>query len=267
MAQLREVVQHIEESVTVPACDAEGFSGYAVMGLTFQSGHVLSLRRWPATSIGPGYTSVWHRTPEGSWTMYADAPPALSCARYFSTAMDRTIQAPNRTGVGGGPDVPRTDRRYRWLRLEGNRRHDAGHADAERDVIDDAGAAVAPGLVPRADGPHGRTNTRCRTSAAARPCAERPIIRREPTPHVDGARERGEPRRRGLRGDGSLAGAGAPRRLLAPTARRGGGGRCVPRKLRRRAARVAGVHALGQRRTRVSVRRRVRCSSFAAFSL
>ena len=41
----------------------ERFSGYGVMGLPFRSGHVLALRRFPVTSVGPGYTSVWWRDP------------------------------------------------------------------------------------------------------------------------------------------------------------------------------------------------------------
>jgi hypothetical protein len=56
------------------------------MGLPFVSGHVLALRRFPASSIGPGYTSVWHRDPTGDWTFYADVDPHLSCSRFFGDA-------------------------------------------------------------------------------------------------------------------------------------------------------------------------------------
>ena len=52
-------------------------------GVSFASGHVLALRCFPASSIGPGYTSLWHRDPDGRWTFYATVPPAQSCARYF----------------------------------------------------------------------------------------------------------------------------------------------------------------------------------------
>ncbi len=61
----------------------EAFSGYGLMGLPFASGHVLGLRRFPASSIGPGYFSVWHRDPGGSWDFYSDVEAMLSCNRFF----------------------------------------------------------------------------------------------------------------------------------------------------------------------------------------
>jgi hypothetical protein len=61
------------------------------MGLTFQSGHVLGLRRFPASSIGPGYTSVWQRAPSREWTFYQDVAPDQSCARYFGTSLRRAL--------------------------------------------------------------------------------------------------------------------------------------------------------------------------------
>lgn len=73
----------------VPGAD-ERFSGYAVTGLPFSSGHILALRRFPASSLGPGYTSVWLRDPAGAWTMYATVDPALSCPRYFGSAVGST---------------------------------------------------------------------------------------------------------------------------------------------------------------------------------
>ena len=48
------------ESVVLPSGGEERFAGYGVMGLPFASGHVLAMRRFPASSIGPGYSSVWH---------------------------------------------------------------------------------------------------------------------------------------------------------------------------------------------------------------
>lgn len=76
-----------------PLLDGAGdrFSGYAIIGLPFQSGHVLALRRFPASSIGPGYTSVWHRDPSGGWTFYSTVAPDLSCARYFGGQVERNV--------------------------------------------------------------------------------------------------------------------------------------------------------------------------------
>ena len=73
--------------------DQEHFSGWGIMGLTFRSGQILGLRRFPAASIGPGYTSLWHRDPGGAWTFYADAPPMQSCNRYFGSAVERFVPA------------------------------------------------------------------------------------------------------------------------------------------------------------------------------
>ena len=78
---------HEAESASLPSGNAERFAGYGVMGLPFASGHVLAMRRFPASSVGPGYTSVWHRTPSGDWTFWQDQAPEQGCARYFSAAV------------------------------------------------------------------------------------------------------------------------------------------------------------------------------------
>ncbi len=70
----------------LPSGDDERFVGFGVMGLPFASGHYLALRHFPATSFSPGYRSVWHRDPEGTWTFYATTPGPQSCARFFSSA-------------------------------------------------------------------------------------------------------------------------------------------------------------------------------------
>jgi hypothetical protein len=70
----------------LPGGTEERFAGYGVMGLPFRSGHYLALRHFPATSIGPGFRAVWHRDPHRRWTLYADAPAEVSCARYFGAA-------------------------------------------------------------------------------------------------------------------------------------------------------------------------------------
>jgi hypothetical protein len=83
----------VEARARLPPGDAERFSGYGVIGLSFSSGHVLALRRWASSSIGPPYTSVWHRDPGGRWTFWADAEPALACARYTSRAASASPRA------------------------------------------------------------------------------------------------------------------------------------------------------------------------------
>jgi hypothetical protein len=72
----------------------ERFGGYGVMGLPFASGHVLGLRRFTASSVGAGYSSVWHRDPGGNWTFYADVPALHGCARYFGNDVSRAVEGP-----------------------------------------------------------------------------------------------------------------------------------------------------------------------------
>jgi len=92
MKSIRAQVIDAEQNAALGPGGDEQFSGYGVMGLPFSSGYVLAMRRFPVTSVGPGYTSVWLRRPAGSWTIYADAAPEVSCARYFGSALEGAIQ-------------------------------------------------------------------------------------------------------------------------------------------------------------------------------
>jgi hypothetical protein len=78
-----------EEKPELPEGACERVSGYGVMGLPFQSGHVLGLRRWTASSVGKGFTSIWHRDPAGRWTFHESAPSEVACTRYFGAGVDR----------------------------------------------------------------------------------------------------------------------------------------------------------------------------------
>lgn len=68
------------------------------MGLPFSSGHVLGLRRWTASSVGDGFTSIWHRDPSGAWTFYESVGTGttgpLACSRYFGAAVGRVEVGP-----------------------------------------------------------------------------------------------------------------------------------------------------------------------------
>ena len=79
MSEPRELVAEVEQSLKLPQGNEERFAGYGVMGLPFASGHVLGLRRWPASSLGKGYTSVWHRNSEGAMDLHSEcaAPTGL----------------------------------------------------------------------------------------------------------------------------------------------------------------------------------------------
>lgn len=89
----RDFVDEVETSPRLPAGSDERFAGYGVMGLPFSSGHILALRRFPASSVGPGYRSVWHRDPGGRWTFFQDIPSSEGCARYFGAAVAEVLTA------------------------------------------------------------------------------------------------------------------------------------------------------------------------------
>lgn len=79
----------LERRRPLPSGREERFTGYGAIGLTFGSGHVLAFRRSAASSIGPPFTSVWHRDPGGRWTHYVDIEPGRSFHRYFGAGIDR----------------------------------------------------------------------------------------------------------------------------------------------------------------------------------
>lgn len=96
----REAVATLTADPRLTEGTNERFTGYGVMGLPYASGHYLALRAFAATSIGPSYRAVWHRTPEGRWEIFTTVAPELSCPRYFGS------EAP-------GEQVPAID--VRWL--------------------------------------------------------------------------------------------------------------------------------------------------------
>jgi hypothetical protein len=93
MPEPRERAEQIERYDSDKATDRERFNGMGVMGLPFASGHILALRRFPASSIGPAYYSLWHRGPAGAWTFFSDAEPRQSCNRYFGSAVQSFTRA------------------------------------------------------------------------------------------------------------------------------------------------------------------------------
>jgi hypothetical protein len=69
-----------------PLSGFEHVKGYGVFGAPFESGHVLALRVFPENDFAP-YKSIWHRTPDGAWSIFVDAPRHdIACPRYFDSA-------------------------------------------------------------------------------------------------------------------------------------------------------------------------------------
>ena len=95
MADVRDLISELEAEATLADVpDREQFHGYAVVGVPFHSGHILAMRRFPISSVGPGYTSVWHRDPAGRWVIYQDQGPRYTCPRAFGPGIDDAPTAP-----------------------------------------------------------------------------------------------------------------------------------------------------------------------------
>jgi hypothetical protein len=76
-----------------PWADHEYVRGWGVFGLPFDSGHVLALRVFPDNDFAP-YRTVWHRTPDGAWSIFVDAPRLdIACPRYYGAACRETAFA------------------------------------------------------------------------------------------------------------------------------------------------------------------------------
>ena len=92
MTSPRDAVVAAETAARLlPGAD-ERLSGWGLMGLPFRGGDVLATRSFVASSIGPGYHSVWHRAPNGEWTFYVDSEPTQACPRYFGAGVTRAVQ-------------------------------------------------------------------------------------------------------------------------------------------------------------------------------
>ena len=94
MAEPATLAQQTERWTVARESGRDELRGYAVISLPFTSGHVLCLRCWPASSFGPGYQSVWHRAPDGAWTVYHSVAPELSCPRFVGAAISHAVQTP-----------------------------------------------------------------------------------------------------------------------------------------------------------------------------
>ena len=94
MIPLAELVRREDERPLRARPGREDVRGFAVVGLPFAAGDVLCLRRIPTSTFGPGYTSVWHRGPDGTWTIYTTIAPELSCPRFVGTAARRVVETP-----------------------------------------------------------------------------------------------------------------------------------------------------------------------------
>src|SRR5262245_17118187 len=86
----------LERGVRLPDGPGDRYAGYAVLDVRLASGDILALRRFPVTSVGTGYTSVWHRDVNREWTLFSDVAKPHGCSRYFADMFTRSVVAPIR---------------------------------------------------------------------------------------------------------------------------------------------------------------------------
>ena len=86
---IESVVQRIQPRARrSPVPGYEHQQGWGLLAFPFDSGHVLALRVSPQNDFAP-FTSIWHRTPVGVWSIYVDGPRLdTACPRYWSAATD-----------------------------------------------------------------------------------------------------------------------------------------------------------------------------------
>ena len=98
MQSPRTLVESVERNPALPSGPEERFAGYGVMGVPFSSGYILALRHFPASSVGPGYTSVWIREPAGVWTMHSTTGPGPPVPATSATPSDQCRRAESPSG-------------------------------------------------------------------------------------------------------------------------------------------------------------------------
>lgn len=82
-----------EKRGAAPWPDHEYVKGWGVMGLPLDSGHYLALRDFPENDFAP-YKALWHRDPEGRWSIHVDGPRLdTACPRYYGSACDHVGHA------------------------------------------------------------------------------------------------------------------------------------------------------------------------------
>jgi hypothetical protein len=82
-----------EQQGNPPWPNHEYVKGWGVFGLPFDSGLVLALRVFPENDFSP-YRTLWHRDPQGRWSIYVDGQRLdTACPRYYGAACSRVEHA------------------------------------------------------------------------------------------------------------------------------------------------------------------------------
>jgi hypothetical protein len=91
---LKEELEYINPSIEHSSWRGhEHVRGYGIFALPLSSGHTLALRVFPINDFSP-YITVWHQTPDGTWSIYYDALRAdIACPRYYGLAVQNIVRA------------------------------------------------------------------------------------------------------------------------------------------------------------------------------
>jgi len=81
----RRAVSTLAQAPWLARGSDERFTGYGAMGVPYSRGHYLALRDMLASSVGATYRTIWHRDPQGRWTIFTNSDPDTSCPRYFGS--------------------------------------------------------------------------------------------------------------------------------------------------------------------------------------
>jgi hypothetical protein len=94
MLDLSAALQGLPEVQGAPPWPGHEYvKGWGVFALPFDSGHVLALRVFPENDFSP-YKTVWHRDPEGRWSIYVDGERLdTACPRYYGQVCDHVGHA------------------------------------------------------------------------------------------------------------------------------------------------------------------------------
>ena len=211
----QQAVATVEGNPRLARGSDERFTGYGAMGVPFSGGHYLVLRDMLASSVGTAYRSIWHRDPQGRWTIFTTAAPALSCPRYFGSAGRRGAGPGYRADLAG-----RLDRRGHHGDLSlvaAKARFDTGHDGDDGDGRSHAAMGLGKQRGARLDGSDGQCSPAVRADPAAGTHSQRPGIQGRPGSSVASHRRGRRGGRHRSRQPGSVGGTGSSRRLLAPS--------------------------------------------------
>jgi hypothetical protein len=99
------IAERTSQMILKPQAGRDDVGGFAVVGQPFESGDLLCLRHFPVSTFGPGYVSVWHRSPDGEWTIYTTISPELSCPRFVGAAVSRVVETEILAEWAGSSDL------------------------------------------------------------------------------------------------------------------------------------------------------------------